>query len=70
MLEHPREKFRCYFVAIHALRQIEIAVSYLRRRIAEGARESPEGATTRRGYAISGWRLDEVIAVMSSPGVV
>jgi hypothetical protein len=70
MLEHSREKFRCYFVATHAVRQIEIAVSWLRRHIAEGARESPEVATRRRGYAISGWRLDEVIAVMSSPGVI
>jgi len=25
MLEHSRAKFRCYFVAIHALRQIESA---------------------------------------------
>jgi hypothetical protein len=26
MFEHSREKFRWYFVAIHALRQIEIAI--------------------------------------------
>ena len=70
MLEHSREKFRWYFVAIHALRQIEIVIRQLRRHIAEGARDSPEVATKRRGYEISGWRLDEVIAVMSSPGVI
>jgi hypothetical protein len=68
MLEHSREKFRWYFVAIHALRQIEIAVSDAH--VAEGARESQEVATRHRGYAISGWRLDEVIAVMSTPGVI